>query len=160
MAKIDLVFLDHTRSSRPALRRAAALDIVRATLKNVKLPKAKTVEVAMVLIGKTRMRALNKKWRHRDKATDVLSFPLSEPLYKGYTSLSLGDIFICPMVVREKAALMGLTERAQMAWTLVHGLLHLAGHDHPDDSVGTPTLRRRGERMAKLERRILDNLKK
>lgn len=158
MHNVDLVFLDHTRSKRPALSRATALRIIRATLKEVKLPKAKTVEIAIVFIGTTRMRTMNKKWRKKDKTTDVLAFPLSQPLYKGYTSLSLGDIFICPMMVREKAARTGLTARAQMAWTLVHGLLHLAGYDHPDTSVGTPTLRRRGETMAKLEKKILKNI--
>lgn len=153
MAKIDLVFIDHTRSERPALRRATALRIVQATLKEAKLPEAETVEVAVVLIGKERMRALNKKWRKQDTATDVLAFPLSEPLYKGYTSLSLGDVFICPMVVREKAGRTGLSERAQLAWTLVHGLLHLSGHDHERSASAA-------KNMAELERRILKTLKK
>jgi rRNA maturation RNase YbeY len=148
MYTVDLVFLDHTRSARPAISRATALRFIRATLKGAKIPADKTIEIAVVLIGKTRMRALNKKWRKADKTTDVLAFPLSQPSYKGYTSLSLGDIFISPMIVREKAARTGLSERAQMAWTLVHGVLHLAGYDHERSPAAA-------KEMAALEHKIL-----
>jgi probable rRNA maturation factor len=155
---VDLAFRDLTRSARSVVNRAMVLRVITAALPYLRIRRGKTVELAVTVIGTARMRALNKKWRKVDRATDVLAFPLSQPSTRGYTAILLGDVFICPVVVREKAEKYGNTVRKQVAWTLVHGLLHLAGHDHPDASVGTPTLRRRGEEMARLEQKILKKL--
>ena len=158
MHTIDLAFKDTTRSERPAMSRAVALRLIRATLEAVGVRSDGPVEVAVTLVGEKRMQQLNRTWRRRNRPTDVLAFPLSGPRPKGYTAISLGDIVICPMVVRMKAESSGLPVRAQMAWSLVHGLLHLLGYDHPDDAVGTPKLRRRGEEMRMLEKTILKKL--
>ncbi|HMA27298.1 MAG TPA: rRNA maturation RNase YbeY [Solirubrobacterales bacterium] len=87
------------------------------------------------IVGVGRMRTLNYAARGVDEATDVLAFPIDEPLKTGSSSASpaeeprihtgpreLGDVFICP----EKAT--DVTEAA------VHGALHLCGFDHETDS--------------------------
>lgn len=148
---IDLVFIDHTRSKPRLMSRGSALRVLRAALACVNIPKARTVEVAVIMVGAERMRRMNAKWRKVDKPTDVLAFPLPGPRPKGYTSISLGDVFICPVIVRKKAARSGLSERAQMEWTLMHGVLHLTGHDHERSAAA--------RKMAALERAILKKLK-
>jgi probable rRNA maturation factor len=63
----------------------------------------------------------------------------------------LGDIFISPSDVAAKAAVAGNSVRAQMTWTVVHGLLHLAGYDHEKNSAVA-------DKMFALERKLLKKL--
>ncbi len=93
---------------------------------------------------------LNRRYRKVDKPTDVLSFPLHRQPIRGYTAVSLGDLFICPAVVRAKAKIDKHTVRVQMKWTIVHGLLHLAGYDHKTSITA--------RRMTSLERTILQKI--
>lgn len=152
MPHIDLVFIDYTRAKPRLMGRVLASRIVRTALPHMKLSGAGNLEVAVVMVGTERMRKMNRKWRKVNKPTDVLAFPLPGPRPKGYTSILLGDVFICPMIVRKKAAREGLSEHAQMRWSLVHGLLHLAGYDHERSAVAA-------EKMAEMEQRILNKLK-
>ena len=88
-------------------------------------------------------RRLNREFRGKDYATNVLSFP--------YSSRPLaGDIVICAPVVAREAKAQGKAVRAHHAHLLVHGLLHLAGLDHER--------RAEAERMESRERRILARL--
>ena len=95
---IDLVFIDHTRSKPRLISRGLALRVVEKTLPHLKFRKGMGVEVAVIIVGERRIRELNAKWRKVDNSTDVLAFPLPGPRVRGYTSISLGDIFICPMI--------------------------------------------------------------
>ena len=72
--------------------------------------------------------ALNKQWRGRDTATNVLSFPADVP--SGDDVRVLGDVVICaPVVVRESVK-QGKPLMHHWAHLLIHGLLHLLGYDH------------------------------
>ncbi|WP_376690460.1 rRNA maturation RNase YbeY [Wenzhouxiangella sp. EGI_FJ10409] len=73
-------------------------------------------------------RALNRRWRERDYATNVLSFPADLPAGTGFELL--GDIVICAPVVLREAAEQGKPVRNHFAHLLIHGILHLRGHDH------------------------------
>lgn len=148
MPALDLVYRN-TTSSR-VVTRALVARVYRAALPYLKL-RGSTVEFSVIVIGPTRMRALNRKWRHVNKPTDVLTFALPSPTIAGYTAISLGDIFVCPTVVREKARQWDRPERIQMAWTVVHGLLHLVGYDHERSAS-------QAARMATVEQRILKQL--
>jgi probable rRNA maturation factor len=67
---------------------------------------------------------LNRDYRHKDYATNVLSFPYEqEPVV-------CGDLVICPEVVAREALAQGKTSEAHYAHLIVHGLLHLQGYDH------------------------------
>ena len=69
-------------------------------------------------------RALNRDYRHKDYATNVLSFPYaSDPVV-------CGDLVICAPVVEREAAEQGKSPHAHYAHLIVHGLLHLQGYDH------------------------------
>jgi len=65
--------------------------------------------------------------------------------------IDLGDIFICPAVAKKQTALLGEKLTEQMAWLLVHGLLHLLGYDH----VGSATAE---EKFLRLQVRLLQSL--
>lgn len=126
--KLDLVYRKQVRTALPC--RGLVVRAVRAVWPHLKVPRGKTAELSVTLIGPARMRTLNRRWRRTDRVTDVLAFPLQQPKIAGYTAVSVGDLFICPAAVRAKAAAWGNPVRTQLKWTLIHGLLHLAGYDH------------------------------
>ena len=76
--------------------------------------------LGVAFVGPDEMRALKREHLGVDEPTDVLSFPLdgTDPLPEGVPR-ALGDVVLCPQVVGE-----------DWRWPLVHGLLHLLGHDH------------------------------
>lgn len=100
-------------------------------------------EITLRIVGADEGRALNRDWRSKDYATNVLSFPMLERDY-------LGDIVICAEVVAREAAEQGKRPAAHWAHLVVHGVLHLMGHDHIADDEA--------ERMEQLERKLLFKL--
>ena len=99
--------------------------------------------VTVRYVGAAESRRLNRRFRGKDYATNVLSFPYSaRPLE--------GDLVICAPVVAREAREQGKALRAHHAHMLVHGLLHLAGLDHERA--------REAARMEGRERRILAEL--
>ena len=90
-------------------------------------------------------RRLNRDYRHRDYATNVLSFPYArEPVV-------CGDLVLCAPVVAREAAEQGKPLEAHYAHLIVHGLLHLQGYDHE-------TSARQAAEMESRERRVLHAL--
>ena len=83
--------------------------------------RTKTLSLAFVV--KEEIKKLNKKYRRKNKPTDVLSFLLNEKQY-------LGEIIICPEIVSENAKKYGISAREEMMKVFVHGILHLCGYDH------------------------------
>lgn len=84
-------------------------------------------EITIRLVDADEGRALNKEYRDKDYATNVLSFPYdSEPLV-------LGDLVICPSVVAKEATEQNKPLAAHYAHLTVHGMLHLQGRDHDND---------------------------
>jgi probable rRNA maturation factor len=105
-------------------------------------------QVNIVLFDESSAREINRRYRSKNYATNVLSWPY-EPSAREKTGL-LGDLMICPAVVAREAAEQGKPVRDHYAHLTVHGVLHLLGHDHE-----TPA---QAERMEDLERRILTQL--
>jgi probable rRNA maturation factor len=90
--------------------------------------RARGREISVSLVGAARSRALNAHYRGLDHATNVLSFP-APPAAAGSAGL-LGDLVICPAVLRAEAGAQHKSARAHWAHLVVHGVLHLAGYDH------------------------------
>ncbi len=86
------------------------------------------VELSIRLVGAREGRALNRRYRGRDYATNVLSFPVELP--DGFTTPLLGDIALCAPVLAGEARAQGKTLRQHAAHLTIHGVLHLLGHDH------------------------------
>jgi probable rRNA maturation factor len=107
-------------------------------------------QVNVVLFGTVEARGLNRRFRGKDYATNVLSFPYDSPAKRSAAPPLLGDLVICPAVVRREAAAQGKPVRDHFAHLTVHGVLHLLGHDHESPADA--------ERMEALERRILRGL--
>jgi rRNA maturation RNase YbeY len=146
---IDLVLTNRTKSR--AFGRAFFAHVCMTSLSALRIPRGHRAEVGITLVGKTAMRTLNRTRRRIDAPTDVLSFPLHMKPITGYTAVLVGDLFICPDVVRSLAQESGLPVRQRMAWTIVHGLLHLAGYDHEKGPA-------EAKRMFATERKILNRL--
>ena len=106
-------------------------------------------ELSVRIVDEPEMRALNARYRHQDYATNVLSFPAGLP--PDVQVPLLGDIVICAPVVKREAAEQHKAPRAHWAHMVVHGTLHLLGHDHERA--------REAAAMEALERRILADLK-
>ena len=159
---LDLVFRNETLSDGQAndnaFNEAFFASILEKAIEVMELAE-KSVEVSVNLVDEKRIQELNKKYRNKDQVTDVLSFPLDEEHMSRYNIIALGDIFICLSFAKDKSIREGIALGKNLAWMTVHGFLHLMGYDHPDDSVGTPTLRRRGEEMEALEDKIISKLK-
>ena len=86
-------------------------------------------EVAILLTNNTEIQDLNRDWRGKDKPTDVLSFP-ADPMDKPF----LGDIAVAIGVTQDDAETRGIGLDQHLSHLLIHGLLHLLGHDHKDDT--------------------------
>ena len=97
-------------------------------------------EIAVQVVSPAASRRLNHHYRGKDKPTNVLSFPTTAP--PGAVPRPLGDIVICPAVLKREAREQGKPERAHWAHLVVHGALHLAGYDHENDSDATRMERR------------------
>jgi probable rRNA maturation factor len=87
--------------------------------------------MALQIVSAPRMRRLNRRYRGKDRPTNVLSFPAAPS--PGVRPRPLGDVLICPVVLRREARAQGKSEQAHWAHLVVHGTLHLAGYDHEED---------------------------
>jgi len=105
-------------------------------------------ELSVLLAGAARSRRLNARYRGRDHATNVLSFPAppDSPALSGL----LGELVICPAVLRREARAQRKSVRAHWAHMVVHGVLHLVGYDHDKPAAAL--------RMERREIRVLRRL--
>jgi probable rRNA maturation factor len=117
-----------------------------AALRGAKRRKA--TELSIRIVDTDEGRALNRDYRGKDYATNVLSFPVELP--PGITLPLIGDLAICAPVVAREAKEQGKVPRDHWAHMTVHGVLHLLGFDHIEDAEA--------ETMEALETRILAGL--
>jgi len=101
------------------------------------------LEVSVLLVNDAGMRRLNHLYRGIDDTTDVLSFPLisEEPALRT-PHLLLGDIVISLPQAKRQAEEYGTTFNQELVRLLIHGLLHLLGHDHEKNSYRAAKMRR------------------
>lgn len=96
------------------------------------------VEISVSLVDNATIRILNRDYRNKDMATDVLSFPMEEEMVDGAepqiiggpTERVLGDLVISVEMAVAQAAEYGHDVERELAFLAVHGLLHLLGYDH------------------------------
>jgi probable rRNA maturation factor len=109
--------------------------------------------VSLLFTSDDEVHTLNREWRGRDKPTNVLSFPMLEraelaQLAADGPPVMLGDIALAHETCAREAADKGISLEHHAAHLIVHGLLHLAGHDHVDNDT-------QAEAMEALETAIL-----
>ena len=105
----------------------------RAILEAASMVPARGGELAVVLTDDCTIRALNRDWRAKDAATNVLSFPAGEPPGARGSPCLLGDIVIAYETTEREARAERKPFMHHLAHLAVHGFLHLAGHDHESD---------------------------
>ena len=107
-------------------------------------------ELSVLLVSDRRMRTLNRRWRARDRPTDVLSFPQGEG--DGPTPVGLlGDVVISIDTAKRQAAERGVPVGDEADRLLIHGVLHLLGYDHERSA-------REARRMGRRERMLARTL--
>ncbi len=126
-----------------AARAAHAATSVEQTLGNLRL------EASLLFTSDAEVHTLNREWRERDKPTNVLSFPMLErdsllALPPEGPPVMLGDIALAHETCAREAAEKGIPLADHAAHLIVHGLLHLAGHDHVESDA-------QAEAMEKME---------
>ena len=140
-----------TESSRPAAALSLAVQYAcedpalptRSRIRRwVRASCAAPAEVTVRFVDADEGRMLNHEYRGKDYPTNVLSFPYArEPVV-------LGDLVVCPPVVLREAGEQGKAPLAHFAHLIVHGMLHLQGHDHETGAADA-------DRMEALEREIM-----
>lgn len=96
----------------------------------------KDIEISLTFLDADKMREINSEYRSVDEPTDVLSFPLWESDEGLFTPpddwevLPIGDIMVCPEIVKKNACENGRTYLQETVLVISHGLLHLVGYDH------------------------------
>ena len=104
-----------------------------------------TETLSLAFVNKEEIKKLNKKYRGKNKPTDVLSFLLNE-------KQCFGEIVICPKIVEENAKKYGVSVKKEMFKVFVHGILHLLGYDHEKS-------KREAEIMEAKQEKYLSNVK-
>ncbi len=134
---LDVSAVPSARALGERLQRRA-----RAHLNALELSRC---ELSLTLVKDKEIRALNKKWRRKDKATDVLSFPAGD--MPGQPRRPLGDVIISVDTAKRQAKEFQNSLQHELDRYLAHGLLHLLGFDHlrPRDA----------EKMARAEVKLL-----
>jgi probable rRNA maturation factor len=121
-------------------------------------------DISIALVSDRRIRALNRAYRRRDYATDVLSFPSNPESQSSSHGTFLGDIVIARGVAERQARAAGHSNLTELRVLALHGLLHLLGYDHQRDMgemrrVEERLRRKGGLRESVIERgRAVDSL--
>ena len=108
----------------------------------------RSIVLSVRIVGQGRSRSLNAHFRHKDKATNVLSFGGAGSIPDG--RYFLGELVICAPVVAREALTQEKTLESHWAHMVVHGVLHLLGFDHERKSEAA--------KMTAKEIQILDRL--
>ena len=108
---------------------------VAAALQTAAEAAPERAEVSVLLADDDRLRTLNRAWRGHDKPTNVLSFPAFPPggIPPGPEPVPIGDIALALETVLREAAAEDKPPADHLAHLVVHGTLHLLGHDHETD---------------------------
>ena len=148
MTSVDIV-LDY-RNWKKKIKNPK-LYIKKKTLKlnKLKLFKNKSNNYTIFLTNNKKMRQLNKKFRNKNKPTDVLSFPFQNKI-KNTKNTYLGDIAISYEIVKKKSKNSNFLLEFDKMW--IHGYLHLLGYDHKKN--------KEYNKMRKLENLILNKFYK
>jgi probable rRNA maturation factor len=116
--------------------------LVRRVVETVLRGERRRALISITFLGRDAMRRLNAEHKGHDRATDVLSFAMTDA-----AGGTIGDVYVCPWVAAREARSRGIPERQELIRLVVHGTLHALGRDHPEDERRTSSaMWRRQER--------------
>lgn len=128
-------------------------DITQLEKELSKILRGKSIKTAsLAFVTEAKIQELNKKFRKKDKPTDVLSFEPDKFAQVAGTEGAefLGDIVIASSYAKREAMRRGLTHREELLRLIVHGVLHLSGYDHATE--------KEEEQMFGLQERVVDTM--
>ena len=131
MSLVVDVAVENTRAplSRERIR-AVAISVLRAE-------RVRDALVSITLVSRSHIARLNRTHLGHAGPTDVISFALRPLPGASPRGPVVGDIYIAPDVARANALRLGGSAREEMARLVIHGTLHMLGHDHPEDDART-----------------------
>ena len=132
------ILLLNRRKKRIGVRKIKA--ILKAVLGDLGHEES---EISLLLTNDREIRELNKTYRNLDKPTDVLSFPTNDATF-------IGDIAISVDRAVEQAGNGGITLHEELARLVIHGTLHLLGHEHEQGGYRARKMRREEKRLMAL----------
>lgn len=91
-----------------------------------------TENLSIAFLDQGEIKKLNKKYRQKNKPTDVLSF-------------AYGEVVICPQIVKENAKKYGISFKKELARMLIHGVLHFCGYDHEKSAEEAEAMEKKQE---------------
>jgi len=91
-------------------------------------------DVTIVFVGDAAIRKLNREFRGKDYATDVLSFPVKAEAFEKEDERNLGEVVISLQRANEQAKQNQISFQVEVKQLILHGLLHLSGYDHETDN--------------------------
>ena len=133
---------------RPGISEAQVRKLVERTLSAERIRDAM---ISVAFVGPTKIAKLNREYLRHEGPTDVISFGMGRDA-NGLPAV--GDIYICPAVARTNARRNGVSTSEELARLVVHGALHVAGYDHPEDEsrVKSPMWKRQERIVASRNR--------
>lgn len=114
---------------RCPLSRAAAAALARAVLR---AEGARDAAVSVSFVGRRRIRSLNRRFLGHDRETDVIALAMP-----GAPGPLVGDVYCAPEVAARAARRFGVPVREEVRRLVVHGVLHVLGHEHPEGAART-----------------------
>ena len=118
--------------------------------------KLSNVEFSVTFVDERNMRNMNRKFRDINDSTDILSFAAEDDDGFGFISAGrrkrvLGDMLICPEVLKRNAETFKVSENEELRRLLIHGVLHLSGDNHQTNDPSEPMLIKQEKILAKLK---------
>lgn len=120
--------------------------VSEAAVATLKAERVKDAMLSVTFVGRAAMSELNRRYMRHHGPTDVISFGLKR---SGKGGAVIGDIYICPEIARDNAKRQGVPIAEEVLRLVVHGTLHVLGHDHPTGASRTAS------RMWRRQERIL-----
>ena len=106
------------------------------------------MKISIVFIGEKKIKLLNKKYREKNKTTDVLSFGLWKLVHLSTEQNYFGEIFICYLKIIKQAKTFQHSVSKELKIILIHSILHLLGYDHK--------IKKDWEEMEEMEEKLLN----
>jgi len=107
--------------------------------------KKRRTKISLALIEEKEIKKINRKYRRKNRPTDVLSFDYD----------NLKEIVICPVAVRKNAKRYNSTLKKELARVLIHGILHLLGYEHEKNKKKAEIMGKKEEEYLKLCQKII-----
>ena len=123
--------------------------VQKAALATLRAENVKDAMLSITFVGRAAISRLNKRYLGHQGPTDVIAFGLDRIGHRGAV---IGDVYICAEVARDNARRQGVRAGEELLRLVVHGTLHVLGHDHPDGAgrIASSMWRRQEKILARV----------